>query len=284
VLALVATGLFAGLGIARRRLGDSSPRPRRLRLAIAVGLALTLVTGATFTTAAIVNEVALSNRPAIASRFGPTDPDLEPPTCDSALTISSTARLELRMDASIDGRYAGRVAIDGIRDGADVRWSGFAATRFTLGQHGLTRIAGRVWELRPGTRWTSADAREGDGGDLDRQLALVALPASGRSVASDRGLDFIEGARARHCRITVDGTILRSALPEIGLLVGDTDVSRWRGDLDFWVFADGQVGQVDGRLNGPATGIDNDALLAGIRFRLLSFDRGLPINVLPPAG
>ena len=284
LLALVATGLFAGLGIARRRLGDSSPRPRRLRLAIAVGLALTLVTGATFTTAAIVNEVALSNRPAIASRFGPTDPDLEPPTCDSALTISSTARLELRMDASIDGRYAGRVAIDGIRDGADVRWSGFAATRFTLGQHGLTRIAGRVWELRPGTRWTSADAREGDGGDLDRQLALVALPASGRSVASDRGLDFIEGARARHCRITVDGTILRSALPEIGLLVGDTDVSRWRGDLDFWVFADGQVGQVDGRLNGPATGIDNDALLAGIRFRLLSFDRGLPINVLPPAG
>jgi len=39
---------------------------------------------------------------------------------------------------------------------------------------------------------------------------------------------------------------------------------------------------VDGRLNGPATGLDDDAMQAGIRFRMLAYDRGLPITVLAP--
>ena len=47
-------------------------------------------------------------------------------------------------------------------------------------------------------------------------------------------------------------------------------------------FADGQLGQVDGRISGPADGIDDDALQAGVRFRMLAYDRGLPVTVLPP--
>ena len=103
-----------------------------------------------------------------------------------------------------------------------------------------------------------------------------------RAVAEDRGTSFIEGARARHCRITADGTMLRDALPEVELLVGGTDLARWRGDLDFWVFADGQVGQVDGRISGPALDLAEDALVAGLRFRMTAVDRGLPITVPPP--
>ena len=76
--------------------------------------------------------------------------------------------------------------------------------------------------------------------------------------------------------------MLRRILPQVELLVGSTDISRWRGDLDFWVFADGQLGQVDGRASGPAEELGNDSLQAGVRFRMLSFDRGLPITVLPP--
>ena len=49
------------------------------------------------------------------------------------------------------------------------------------------------------------------------------------------------------------------------------------------MFADGQLGQADGRITGSAIGIDDDALLAGVRFRMLAFDRGLPITVLAPA-
>ena len=110
----------------------------------------------------------------------------------------------------------------------------------------------------------------------------VALTPGNRAVAEDRGVAFIEGARAQQCRVKVDGATLREALPIIDELVGDTDLSRWVGVLDFWVFADGELGQVDGELNGPATGLAENALTATIRFRLTAVDRGLPVSVLPP--
>jgi len=283
IIALLATGLFSGLGIARARLGDRTIRTRRLAAGSVVAVALASLVASAFTAAAVANELALADRPAMASRFGPTDPTLEPPACNELLKMGDTARLELRMDSSLDDRYTGQAVIQGIREGADVRWTGFAATRITLGQHGLARIAGQVWELTPGQSWVRTNAYRGDGRDLDRQLVLGALTQANRNVAEDRGLAFIEGARARHCRVTVDGTTMRIALPEVDLLVGGTDISRWRGELDFWIFADGELGQADGKISGPAADLDPDALLAGIRFHLLAVDRGLPITVLAPA-
>ncbi len=282
LLALIATSLFAGLGWSRRRLGETALRRRRLVSGIAIGLALVLATGTAFASATLVNELALGDRPALGSRFGPTGPEVTPPGCSEPLTVGATARLELRMDGSIDDRYTGQVVIEGIRDGPDVSWTGFAATRLTLGQHGLTRIGGEVWELSPGRPWTAAAASSGDGQDLDRQLVVAALAPANRRVAEDRGLDFIEGARARHCRIPLDGETLRRALPQVSMIVGAVDIERWRGDLDFWVFTDGQLGQADGGITGPALGIDDEALRAAVRFRMLAFDRGLPITVLPP--
>ena len=82
--------------------------------------------------------------------------------------------------------------------------------------------------------------------------------------------------------MTLDGDTLRRALPEVDLLIGETDISRWRVDLDYWVFADGQLGQADGRATGPARDLQQDALLAAIRFRLTAIDRGLPVTVFPP--
>jgi hypothetical protein len=283
LLALLGTSLFAGLGIARRRLGETALRRRRLLLGSGIALVMVLVAGGAFTAAAVVNELALGDRPSIASQFGPTDPALETPPCGGPMIPGPTARLELRMDAAIDGQRSGQVLISGIRDGADVRWTGYAATRLTLGQHGIARIGDRAWKLEPDVRWTTITPGEASGQDLDRQLMAAALTMGNRAVAEDRGLAFIEGARARHCRIAIDGRTLRLSLPEIDLLIGETDVSRWRGVLDFWVFADGQLGQADGQLSGPATGLADGALLATIRFRLTAVDRGLPISVLAPA-
>ncbi|MEO5965523.1 MAG: hypothetical protein ABIR11_08665 [Candidatus Limnocylindrales bacterium] len=282
LLALIATGLFAGLGIARRRLGETSLRRRRLVLGSAMGVGLFLATGAIFGAAAIVNELALADRPAVASRFGPVDPLLEPPPCDGTLVEGSTARLDLLMDSAVDGQRTGQVHLEGYRNGPDFRYSGFAATRLTLGQHGVTRLEGHAWLLTPGQAWQTAGPDQAAGRDLDRQLVYAALQPPGRAVAEDAGLSYIEGARARHCRITVDGATLRTALPQVDLLVGATDLSRWRGELDYWVFGDGQLGQADGRLTGPAGGLDHDALNALIRFRLTAVDRGLPITILPP--
>jgi hypothetical protein len=246
------------------------------------GVVMVLAAGTVFATAAVVNELALGDRPAISSRFGPTDPALEPPPCNGLLDVGPTAVIDLSMDASIDGTTTGEVGISGIRSGLDVRWNGFAATRFTLGQQGFVRVGGNAWELEAGSSWTPAAPSRVLGRDLDRLLVEWALTPEIRIVAEDRGLSFIEGARARHCRVALDGETLRLALPQIDMLVGNTDLSRWRGDLDFWVFADFQLGQADGRITGPAIGLDDDALLASIRFRLTAIDRGWSVSVQPP--
>jgi hypothetical protein len=281
-LALLATGWLAGLGIARRQLGETALRRRRLLLGSAIGMTLVVVAGGAFTVAAVANELALGDRPAFSSRFGPTDPSLELPGCSDALTAGATARLTLRMDDAVDDRRTGQVVISGARNGSDVRWSGFAATRSTLGSQGVVRIGDRAWIRRPGTSWTPVPPERVAGRDFDRQLVAVALTPGNRAAAEDRGLAFIEGARARHCRITIDGATLRAALPAIDLLVGSEDVSRWRGDLDFWVFADGELGQADGHVSGPAAGLAEDALIATLRFRLTATDRDRPVSILSP--
>jgi hypothetical protein len=282
VLSLLATGLYAGLGIARRRLGQRSPRRRRLVAGTLTGLVMVLAVGTMFTTAAVYNELALGDRPAISSRFGPTDPTLEPPACDGILGVGTTAVLSLTMDAAIDGSMVGQVSVAGDRSGTDVRWSGFAATRFALGQVGFARVGPLGWELSPSTHWATTTAARMVGRDLDVQLLAVALTADNRTVAENRGLAYIEGARARQCRIALDGATLRAALPEVELLVGDADLSRWRGNLDYWVFADGQLGQVDGQAQGPGLGLADGALLASVRFRLTIIDRGWQVTVAPP--
>ncbi len=283
ILALAGTGMFAGLGIARRRLGETSLRRRRVVLGTGLGLVLALLAGGGFTVAAVANELSLRDQPAATSRFGPTDPTGEPPACSGPLVAGSTARLTLLMDSSIDGRVTGQVSITGARNETDVRWTGFAATRVTLGQHGLARIGDRAWTLQPGSPWTRTTVGQAAGGDLDQQLLAVALTMDNRAVSEDRGLAFIEGARARHCRVTIDGSTLRRAVPEVELLIGSADVSRWRGDLDYWVFTDGQLGQADIHVTGPATELSGDALLASLRIHLTAVDRASPVLIQPPA-
>jgi hypothetical protein len=58
-LALTATGLFSGLGAARRITGPFVTRRRRLGLGLALGATATLVSGVVFGSAAVANELAL---------------------------------------------------------------------------------------------------------------------------------------------------------------------------------------------------------------------------------
>jgi hypothetical protein len=282
LLALGATGLYAGLGLSGHHLGDRAARRRRLIEGIVLAVVLVAVTGTAFATAAVVNELALAGRPATSSRFGPTDPNVEPPLCDGYLAAGATATLDLHMDVSVDGDTTGLVTITGMRNGSDVRWSGFAATRAVLGQRGFWRVGGNAWELVQGFPRRAVGTSEIAGQDLDLALVAVALTPAGRAVPEDDGLAFVEGARARHCRIAIDGAILRRALPEIDLLIGQADVTRWRGQLDYWVFADGQLGQANGYAGGPALELDPDGLQAAVRFRLTAIDRGAPVTINAP--
>jgi hypothetical protein len=65
-------------------------------------------------------------------------------------------------------------------------------------------------------------------------------------------------------------------------LVGPTDLHRWRGQLDYWVFLDGQLGQVAGSVNGEGFGIEPDALLGTIDVLLTATERGHDTVIYPP--
>ena len=71
---------------------------------------------------------------------------------------------------------------------------------------------------------------------------------------------MIEGAPARRCRIAIDGTTFSAAFPQVRWLVGDADLADWRGQLDYWVFLDGQLGQIAGSVNGEGAVIEPEAL------------------------
>jgi hypothetical protein len=281
-LALLATAVFTGLGIARTRLGATALRRRRLLRGTAIGLVGAILAGTVFTSAALANELALRDRTVNSSRFGPTDPDVVPPLCGERLTAGSTARLTGGLDLELDGRRSGTLTFAGERDAADIRWVGYIASERSLGRVAMARIGDSAWSIAPGGVWVPMPLERADGSDLDRQLVAAALPADVRAVAEQIGIDVIEGARSRHCRIAIDGTTFRTAVPEISWLVGDLDISRWRGTLDYWVFTDGELGRVEAHINGSAFELVDDALQATLRLRLNAVERGAPVTLPRP--
>ena len=64
--------------------------------------------------------------------------------------------------------------------------------------------------------------------------------------------------------------------------VGPADLHRWRGELDYWVFADRQVGQVVMTVNGDAVEMGSTGLQATIRATMIAIDRDLPVSISPP--
>ena len=72
------------------------------------------------------------------------------------------------------------------------------------------------------------------------------------------------------------------AFPEVRWLVGSADLHRWRGQLDYWIFLDGEVGQLAGSANGEAAGVVPDALQGTVDVLLTATERGRSFVVYPP--
>ena len=282
LLALTSTSLFSGLGAVRHLVGPLASRRRRLAMGVALGGVMTLGTGILFGSAAIANEIGLRDRPVTFSRFGPTDPELLQPACDATISMPATAHVEVAFTVDVDGHPVGWANIVGIRSGTNVRWSADVAADSTLGRHGILRTAAGAWRQGPGGGWVAVPAASVDDETLDLQAGLTALKPETRTTAEDRGLEFIEGAKARHCRIAIDGPIARLAFPEMAWFVGPADLHRWRGELDYWIFADGQVGQVVMTVNGDAVEMGSTGLQATIRTTMIAIDRDLPVSISPP--
>jgi len=287
LLALIGTNLYTGFGQARRLIGGAARRGHRLRLGVAIAIALTLVAGAAFGGAAIANELSLRDvdRSTVASRFGPTDlgPDVEPPACDRALVTGRTARLTARFVGSIDGRQSGTVDLAGQRAGFDFRWLAYVATNRELGQYGQARRGGEAWIRTPHRGWLRAESSIVTDSTLDLQTVRSALTYGARATAEDYGIEVIERAPARRCRVSVDGPVFRASFPQVAWLVGDADLQHWRGQLDYWIFLDGALGQVAGSINGEAGGIAEEAIQGKVEVLLTATDRDRDIVIYPPA-
>ncbi|MDP9484047.1 MAG: hypothetical protein M3P84_12600 [Chloroflexota bacterium] len=287
LLALVGTSLFTGFGQARRMVGGTAGRPQRLRLGVAIATALTLIAGSAFGVAAVANDLSLRDvdGPTIASRFGPTDlgPDVEPPACNGALASGPTSRILAHFVGSIDGRLSGTIDLAGQRSGPDFRWLAYVATNRELGQHGQARLGESAWIRSPAHGWERAEPWMVARSTLDLQAIESALTEGARATAEDYGIEVIERAPARRCRVSVDGPTFRTTFPQVQWLVGDADLERWRGQLDYWVFLDGTLGQVAGSVNGEAVGLEDEAIQGKVEVLITATERGRDVAIRPPA-
>ncbi len=281
-LALVATSLFAGLGISRQLIPEVGVGRRRLAASIAFSVVATSVIGGVFAGVSQADDAALRDKPAAESRFGPTTVLVAPAECDRALATARTAQLDLDLWGDVDTRAIGTVNLTGSRSGADVSWTAQVVRSDLFGQYGAARVGSSAWTQSPGSGWAVAAPTAIDGETLDLDVMAGALSLDNRATAEDRGLEYVEGARARHCRVAVDGQTFADSFPQVTWLVGTANLATWRGQLDFWVFGDGEVGMISGSVNGDAQGILPHGLLATVKVRMTATDRDEPVTISPP--
>ena len=282
LVALLATSLFTGFGVARRLHGGGALRRERLLAGTAIAVLFTALSGAAFGAVAVANDIALRDKAVASSRFGPTGGLDQPPLCDLPLAAGPTARLHLELNGIVDLRPIGSIDLSGLRVADDFRWLAYVATSRQLGEYGSARVGNQAWVRTPALGWQPVPPSEVDPDTLDVRALAVALTADYRATAEDRGVEVLEGARARRCRVAVDGETFENAFPEVRWLVGSSDVHRWRGELDYWVFLDGEVGQVAGSVNGEAAGVVPDAIQATVEVLLTATERGRSFVVYPP--
>ena len=282
LVALLATSLFTGFGVARQVHGGRSLRRERLMAGIAIAAFATALSGAAFGAVAVANDIALRDRTATSSRFGPTIGADQPPLCNQPLAAGATARLRLRLSGTVDLRPIGSVDLSGLRVGSNFRWLAYVATIRQLGEYGSARTGDGAWMRTPALGWRPVPPTAVHADALDAQALAAALTQDYRATAEDRGVEVLEGARARRCRVAVDGETFEAAFPQVRWLVGPADLHRWRGELDYWVFLDSQIGQVAGSVNGEAAGVVPDALQGTVEVLLTATERGRSFVIYPP--
>jgi hypothetical protein len=284
LLALLGTALFVGLGVAGHSLGDRRLRRKRLVRASAFAVTATLVASLPFAGAAVANELALRDGVAGASRFGPTNPAGEPPDCNAPVAAGPTARVEISLTGAVDGQALGTVEVRGVRNGMDFRWLADAATSAEIGRYGAARVGDSAWLLGPRTGWQSAPVLAVRSSALDLRVLETSLQPRMTEAAEDLGTTIHEGARARHCRVALNGDTFRAIFPQVQLLVGSAELRRWRGELEYWVFLDGQLGRVAATVSGEAGQIVPGGLQAVVRSTMIATERGRNHAVPAPAG
>ncbi len=302
VLALLSTAFFSIVGLVHRRRRVRPLQRRATWFTAGVSVLLTIVVGLAFVFVAVVNDQSVRREEPSSSRFGPTDPDLDPPFCDQPVALGANAVVTIEAKSSLDNEDRGWALLEGQRGGRDESWGGSWGGPDGSGQEAYLRVGRLAWLNEssddpgaPGTTWHGV--RPDPFGMLgstrltmDGPPHTVANAPRGSIVAEDQGLDIIEGARARHCRTFIDGpTALDAFLPLRWLLFDGSApppgaIERWRGEIDWWVFADGELGLAAVEVSGSRAETDWDAegVRAVLEARLEAADRDRPVDVTAP--
>jgi hypothetical protein len=284
-LALFATSLFAGLGISRQLINEVGIGRKRLASSICFALVASTAIGGVFGGVSLADEMALKDKPASQSRFGPTSANLTPPDCSRPLAAVRSSKLDLDIWGDVDQRAVGTVSLTGSRYGTDLTWTAqvVASDLARIDRYGAVRVNGSAWTRAPLAGWIPVDPPTLDDQLVDTTVTDRALSPTNRVTAENRGLEYVEGARARRCRVAVDGDTFAASFPQVTWLVGDVSLSTWRGELDFWIFGDGEIGMVKGSVNGSAQGILEHGLLATVRIKMTATDRDAVFAISPPS-
>ena len=300
VLALATTCLFSGLGLARPLASRSPPESgsaggtgsarRRIAVGASVGAMLTLFSATSFGAATLANEAALRRASVATSPWGPTDPRLAPPRCSTGVELGAHGRVDARARAVVDGAEIGSATLAGGRNGNEEHWDARVATtgrseRLTYsdsaGSHG---VGPRV--RRGEGDWQRLEKRTGFGSFLDGAVVDHGLGRGVPPVVEDLGVELIGGARARHCRTPVNGPTALNAFLPLRLLIAidpfapTSALPEWRGELDYWIFADGQLGLAVAQVSGlPGEVWPTGGLQGSLEVRLSVLDRDTPFPV-----
>ncbi len=301
-IALFATSFFSIVGLVHRRRKVRPLEGRATLTASGVAVLLTVVAGLAFVLVAELNDRELRRAEPSSSRFGPTDPDIVPPLCDDPIALGKNAAIVIEAKSSLDNNDRGAARLVGQRGGQDESWGGSWTGLDGEGRQAYVRAGPRAWlndssddAQAPGTSWHEV------GPDLFQMLGStpltmdgpphsVANSPRGAIVAEDLGLEHIEGARARHCRTLIDGTTaLETFLPLRWLLFDDSAwvegaIGRWRGELDWWVFVDGELGMAAVEVSGSRaeTGWDAEGTRVVLEARLQATNRDQVVDISAP--
>jgi hypothetical protein len=288
-LALLAMSFSSLIGFVHEQLRVTAFERQASLLGGALAVVLTAVVGALFGLVVLVNEASVLGEEAPGSRFGPVGADPEPPLCDAALALGPNAAVTIEARSILDDEPRGTAVLSGQRRGRDESWSGSWSGPEGRGQVSYLRLGQEAWlrdigaeaspagigaEASPAGAWRAVipdpfDLGGAESLTLDGPAVAIADVPRGEIVAEDLGLEVVEGATARHCRTFMDGpTALATFLPLRWLLhdssaSADDRVRRWRGEMDWWVFTDGELGRARVEVSGSRADTDWDA--TGVR-------------------
>jgi hypothetical protein len=236
-------------------------------------------------TVTLANRAGLRDQPGTLQAGYPGSLTVLPP-CTRAARPGQSAHVAIDAALLVDQRVVRRATLSGLRLGRDEAWEGALGEWIAGGEPGAlgqpgergqsveagaaqspaSAVEHRYWVAVGDRAWVRTDPLDpvwrpipaAPYPTLDTAVVQSILNGRARLAAEDRGIEELaDGALARHCRLLVDGPTALATFPPLAWLAipqdspGDALIASWRGDLDWWMSAAGELLLASVRVGGP---------------------------------